>query len=74
VLVETRDIMTLVIGNTHRLVIPAAHSPNKHVWKFYLLTSRPEIIKEVRVYLVSSFIDNSDLEMVAEVLINRFYT
>lgn len=74
VLVETRDIMTLVIGNTHRLVEPKAGSPNKHLWTFYLLTSRPEIIKEVRVYLVSSFTVNFDLQIVAEVLINRFHT
>ena len=58
VLVGTRDIMTMVIGNTHRLVTPKAGSPNKHLWTFYLLTSGPEIIKEVRVCLVSSFADN----------------
>ena len=73
VLVEKRDIMTLVIGNTHRLVTPTAGSSNKHMWTFYLLASRPEIIKEVRVYLVSSFIDSFDLQIVVEVLINRFH-
>ena len=73
-LVKTRDIMTLVMGNTHRLVIPAARSPNKHLWTFYLLTSEPEIIKEVRVYLVSSFTDKFDLQIVAEVLIKGFHT
>ena len=51
---ETTDIMTLVIGNTHRLVIPAG-SLNEHLWTFYLLTSEPDIIEEVRVYLVSNF-------------------
>ena len=60
-LVKTRDIMTLVMGNTHRLVIPAAGTSNKHLWTFYLLASEPEIIKGVRVYLVSSFTDNFDL-------------
>lgn len=68
------DIMTLVIGNTHRLVIPAAGSSNNHLWSFYLRTSWPEIIKEVRVYLVSCFTDNYDLQIVVEVLINRFRT
>ena len=58
VLVETRDIMTLVIGNTHRLVIPATGFPNKHLWSFYLRASGPENIKEVRIYLVSYFTDN----------------
>jgi len=47
--------MTLVIGNTHRLVIRETGSPNKHLWTFYLLTSVPEIIKEVRVHLHESF-------------------
>lgn len=72
VLAETRDIMTLVIGNTHRLVLPTAGSPNKHLWTFYLNASRPEIIKEVRVRLVSSIA--FDLQIVAEVLINSFHT
>jgi len=52
---ETTDLVTLVIGNTHRLVTPAAGSSNKHVWKFYLLTSGPEIIEEVKVYLHQTF-------------------
>jgi hypothetical protein len=51
---DETDLMTLVIGNTHRLVIPAAGTSNKHLWTFYLLTSMPEIIEEVRVHLVSS--------------------
>ena len=73
-LVETRDIMTLVTGNTHRLVIPTGGSPNKHLWTFYLLTSGLEIIKEVRVNLVSIFTEYFDLQIVAEVLINRFHS
>jgi hypothetical protein len=52
---ETTNLVTLVIGNTHRLVTPAARSSNKHLWTFYLLASGPEIIEEVKVYLVSSF-------------------
>jgi hypothetical protein len=60
---EMTDLMTLVIGNTHRLVIPAAGSENKHLWTFYVLTSGPEIIEEVRIYLVSSFRANLDLQM-----------
>ena len=55
---ETSDLMTLVIGNTHRLVIPEGGSSNKHLWTFYLITSQPELIEEVRVHLVSSFSTN----------------
>ena len=55
---ETPDLMTLVIGNTHRLVIPEKGSSNKHLWTFYLITSQSELIEEVRVYLVSSFSAN----------------
>ena len=51
--IMSEDLMTLIIGNTHRLVIPEAESLNKHLWTFYLHTSRPEIIEEVRVNLVS---------------------
>jgi hypothetical protein len=52
---EKTIIMTLVTGNTHRLVTPAKGSENAHLWTFYLDTSRPEMIEEVRVNLVSSF-------------------
>ena len=58
---KTTDLMTLVTGNTHRLVRFPAGSSSKHLWTFYLLTSGPEIIEEVRVYLVSSFRANLDL-------------
>jgi hypothetical protein len=67
---ETTGLMTLVIGNTHRPVIPAAGSLNKHSWTFYLLASGPEIIEEVKVYLVSSFRANLNLHIIEEVLIN----
>jgi hypothetical protein len=67
---ETTNLITLVIGNTHRPVtaMPVG-SPNKHLWTFYLLASRPEIIEEVKVYLVSSFRANLNLH-IEEVLIN----
>jgi hypothetical protein len=67
---ETTNLVTLVIGNTHRLVTPAAGSENKHLWTFYILALRPEIIKEVKVYLVSSFRANFNLYIIEEVLIN----
>lgn len=50
---KTTDLLTLVTGNTHRLVTPPKGSPNKHLWTFYLLASGPEMIEEVRVHLVS---------------------
>jgi hypothetical protein len=71
----SEELMTLVIGNTHRLVIPTAGSPNQHLWTFYLLASRPEIIKEVRVHLVSSFRANINLQVMKKVvLIKRLYS
>ena len=66
---KTADFMTLVIGNTHRLVMSAAGSPNKHLWTFYILTSEPEIIEEVRISLVRSFKANL-LHIIEVVLIN----
>jgi len=66
---KTADLMTLVIGNTHRLVMPAAGSQNKHLWTFYILTSEPEIIEEVRISLVRSFKANL-LHIIEVVLIN----
>jgi len=62
------DLMTLVIGNTHRLVMPKAGSRNQHLWTFYLLTSEPEIIEEVRISLVSSFKANL-LHVIEEVVL-----
>lgn len=50
---DTPDSMTIVIGNSHRLVEPKPGSNNKHVWTFYLHASGEEIIQEVKVYLVS---------------------
>jgi hypothetical protein len=47
------ESMTIVIGNTHRLVTPKPNSTNKHLWTFYLQSSGEEIIQEARVNLVS---------------------
>ena len=53
---NTPDSMTIVIGNTHRLVTPQPKRLwNKHLWSFYLQASGEEIIHEIRVYLVSAF-------------------
>lgn len=66
---ETTNLVTLVIGNTHRPVTVAGSS-NKHLWKFYLLASRPEIIEEVKVYLVSNFRANLNIHTIEGSLIN----
>lgn len=51
---DTPESMTIVIGNTHRMVTPEPErTPNKHLWSFYLQTSGEEIIHEVRIKLVS---------------------
>jgi hypothetical protein len=54
---DTPDSMTIVIGNTHRLVTPQPtwDLSNKHLWSFYLQASGEEVIHEIRVYLVSAF-------------------
>lgn len=54
---DTPDSMTIVIGNTHRLVTPQSKwgLSNKHLWSFYLQASGEEVIHEIRVYLVSVF-------------------
>jgi len=51
--VDEPDAMTIVVGNTHRLVTPQIKgSSNKHLWTFYLQASGEEIIQEVVIYLV----------------------
>lgn len=51
---DTPESMTIVIGNTHRLVTPKPErSSNKHLWSFYLQASGEKIIHEIRIYLVS---------------------
>lgn len=46
------DPMTLVIGNTHRLVTPKEGTQNRHLWSFYVKASGEEIIQEMRIGLV----------------------
>jgi hypothetical protein len=50
--------MTILIGNKHRMERNGESSEvsNKHDWTFFVRFSRPEIIQEVRVNLVSHFI------------------
>lgn len=51
------ESMTLVIGNTHRLVTPQQrNSECKHMWTFYIRVSEPEIVEEVRIDLVRDFL------------------
>jgi len=45
---ETPDSMTLVVGNTHRLVEPEPGTRNKHLWTFFLRASGLEIIPRGR--------------------------
>lgn len=42
----------ILIGNKHRLIRNPG-SANEHLWTFFVRTSRPELIKEVHIYLVS---------------------
>ncbi|CAI6339555.1 unnamed protein product [Periconia digitata] len=55
---ETPDSMTIVLGNTHRLVEPQPDYGlgNKHIWSFYLRASGEEIIQEVKVHLHPTFV------------------
>jgi hypothetical protein len=51
---DAPELMTIVIGNTHRPVEPKPElTSNKHLWSFYLQASGEEIIQEVVVDLVS---------------------
>jgi hypothetical protein len=53
---DTSKLMTIVVGNTHRLVAPKPENTrNKHLWSFYLQASGEEIIQEVVINLVSLF-------------------
>jgi hypothetical protein len=50
----TTKSMTLVVGNTHRLVTPLQPcSESSHMWTFYIRVSDPERVEEVRMHLVS---------------------
>ncbi|KAJ5233339.1 uncharacterized protein N7469_005105 [Penicillium citrinum] len=54
---QASESMTLVMGNTHRLVTPQEPTPrNKHMWTFYIHVSEPEKIEEVRIYLHPTFV------------------
>jgi hypothetical protein len=41
----------ILIGNKHKLV-RGSEDDNEHDWTFFVRTSRPELVKEVRIYLV----------------------
>lgn len=41
----------MLIGNKHRLIRNAGDD-NEHDWTFFVRTSRPDLIKEVHIYLV----------------------
>ena len=43
----------ILIGNRHKLV-RGAEDANQHDWTFFVRTSRPELVKEVRIELVST--------------------
>lgn len=42
----------ILIGNKHRRV-KNSEDDNEHDWTFFVRTSRPELVKHVRVFLVS---------------------
>jgi hypothetical protein len=42
----------ILIGNKHKM-LRGAEDDNEHDWTFFVRTSRPELVKEVRVFLVS---------------------
>lgn len=42
----------ILIGNKHRPV-RGAEDDNQHAWTFFVRTSRPDLVKEVRIDLVS---------------------
>lgn len=42
----------ILIGNKHKLV-RGAQDANQHDWTFFVRTSRPDLVKEVRIELVS---------------------
>lgn len=43
--------MMILIGNKHKLV-ENTEDANQHDWTFFVRTSRPELVKEVRIHLV----------------------
>jgi hypothetical protein len=49
---EGAEGIMILIGNKHRLE-RGADDDNEHDWTFFVRTSRPDIVKEVRIYLVA---------------------
>jgi len=50
------ETLTLYIGNTHKRVrTEDSESPNKHEWKFFIRTSRNDLIEEVQIFLHQTF-------------------
>lgn len=69
---DTADSMTIVIGNTHRIVTPEpSRKSNKHLWSFYIRASGEEIIQEIRMDLVSTFWSCIDLQFQDIVLMSE---
>lgn len=59
----------LLIGNKHRIERDPDENENQHDWTFFVRTSRPELIKEVRVHLVHclhSLLESSTLRIITE--------
>jgi hypothetical protein len=48
----------ILIGNKHRPV-RGADDANEHDWTFFVRTSRPDLVKEVRINLVSHMLHDS---------------
>jgi hypothetical protein len=53
---ESVETLTLYIGNTHTLIRNSdTESRNKHEWKFFIRTSRNDLIEEVQIFLHPTF-------------------
>lgn len=53
---EAVETLTLYIGNTHnRIRNEDMESRNKHEWKFFIRTSRNDLIEEVQIFLHPTF-------------------
>lgn len=49
------EVLTIYIGNGHRLVRTEDESSNKHEWLFFVRPSRTDLIEEVQVFLHPTF-------------------
>jgi len=57
------EVITLYIGNLHRLIDQdETEGPNQHDWMFFMRPSRSDVIREIRVELVSSRHESSQEE------------